>query len=161
MKAMYSFLDAMYSAEAVLAWDFITTITTIEESFDRNFNSATKVVEFNPEWDKRAGHTDTSVGGEPDLMPDEVAKCVSPDGRKIIFVNTKFGICVVFQRYAGNSDELVTNYKRLVDSVKHIKKDMLRYYEDLGIAAEGSYPGKLANADKIIASTLKYLESGE
>jgi hypothetical protein len=115
-------MDTACLVEALLTWEVLDTIASIEESFDRRFSSATKVVKFNPEWDKRAGHIDTSVGGEPDLMPGEVARCVSPDGRKMIFVDTKFGTCVVFQRYAGNSDKLVTDQKRLFANLKLSKK---------------------------------------
>jgi hypothetical protein len=154
-------MEVAYSVEALLMWEVLTTIVSIEESFDRRFDSTTKMVEFNPEWDKRAGCFDTYVGGEPDLMPGEMTKSVSPDGRKMIFVGTNFGTCVVFQRYVGDSDELVTNQERLVANVGPIKKDMLHYYEDIDIVAKGGHPGKLANADKIIANTLKCLESGE
>jgi hypothetical protein len=85
--------------------------------FDNKFDSIEKVIEFNHEWDSGTGYfyaaVETIGNGEQEiavsLKPGEMAKCTSQDGRKMIFVGTPLGTCVVFQRYSNDSGTLVAN----------------------------------------------------
>jgi hypothetical protein len=103
--------------------------------FDNKFNSITSVVEFNPDWNNGTGYFDASVqligDGEPEiavvLEPGKMAKCISPNNRKMIFVGTPLGTCVVFQRYSGSSDVLVTNQARSLRKAGLIENGALTY----------------------------------
>jgi hypothetical protein len=103
--------------------------------FDNKFNSITNVVEFNNEWNNGTGYFDASVqligDGEPEiavvLESGEMAKCISPNDRKMIFVGTPLGTCVVFQRYSGSSEVLVTNQTRSLRKAGFIENGALSY----------------------------------
>jgi hypothetical protein len=103
--------------------------------FYNKFNSITKVIEFDPRWNNDTGYFDLAVemkgDGGPEIVislkPGEMAKCVSPDDRKMIFVGTDLGTCVVFQRYSGDSSILVTNQVRLLANSGFIENGALTY----------------------------------
>jgi hypothetical protein len=103
--------------------------------FDNKFNSITSVVEFNPDWNNGTGYFDASVqlieNGEPEIAvsfkPGEMAKSISPNNRKMIFVGTDLGTCVVFQRYSNDSGTLVTNQARSLRKAGFIENGALTY----------------------------------
>jgi hypothetical protein len=117
--------------------------------FDKKFESVEKVVEFNPGWNNGTGYYDGSVelmgDGEPEiavsLRPGEMAKSISPNNRKLVFVGTPLGACVVFQRYSGSSDVLVTNQARFLASTGLIENGALSY-DALQRIVGGEYIGE-------------------
>jgi hypothetical protein len=106
-----------------------------EALFNNKFNSITNVVEFNPLWYDDEGYFDAAVNlmedGEPEiavtLKPGEMAKCISSDHRKMIFVGTDFGTCVVFQKYSSSFDILIVNQAKLLANSCFIENDALTY----------------------------------
>jgi hypothetical protein len=110
-------------------------MNTAAALFDKKFNSITNVVEFNNEWNSDTGYFYTAVeiigDGKPEiavsLKHGEMAKCTSQDGRKMIFVGTDLGTCLVFQKYIGSSDVLVTNQARFLASSGFIENGILTY----------------------------------
>jgi hypothetical protein len=103
--------------------------------FDKKYDSITTVIEFNPEWSNGTKYFDAAVemkcDGKPEiavsLKPGEMAKCVSKDGQKMIFVGTDLGTCVVFQRYRNTSHVLITSQARFLASSGFIENDILTY----------------------------------
>jgi hypothetical protein len=108
-----------------------------EALFNNKFDSITNVVEFNPKWINGTGFFDAAVetigNSEQEiavsLKPGEMAKCTSPGGRKMIFVGTDLGTCVVYQRYSDTYDTIVVNQAELLAAGGFIKNGELTYAE--------------------------------
>jgi hypothetical protein len=121
-------------------------MNTAAALFDNKFNSITNVVEFNSKWSNGRGYfnanwnnyrlyfnaaveaiDDSELGIALILKPGVMAKCISPDDRKMIFVGTDLGTCLVFQKYSGSSDTLITNQARFLASSGFIENGPLSY----------------------------------
>jgi hypothetical protein len=108
-----------------------------EALFNNKFDSITNVVEFNPKWYDRTGFLGAAVemkcNGEPEiavsLKPGEMAKCISPCGRRMIFVGTDLGPCLVYQRYKGTYDIIVVNQANILAAAGFIENGGLNYAE--------------------------------
>jgi hypothetical protein len=106
-----------------------------EALFNNRFDSITNVVEFNPVWYSDEGYFDAAVNlmedGEQEiavmLEPGEMAKCISSDHQKMIFVGTDLGTCVVFQKYSSSFDILIVNQARLLANSGFIENGALSY----------------------------------
>jgi hypothetical protein len=159
----------MESVES-LAWDKIYPITTIEQLFDSKYYSITNVIECNSDWTDGMGYFESAVelfkGCEPgavvNLRPGEMAKSITPDYRKVIFVGTHFGTCAVFQRYTGSSDILGTSQSGLLRKtglVKDTNKDTnkLEFADLERIVGEAYYNG-MPNVGVIIANIVECLD---
>lgn len=70
-------------------------------SFTAVYNKCTVTMEFKKEWSNGIGYFNHAVSGEhaPKLPPKMFAKSMSPGGRRMIMVGTKFGNIVVFDRF--------------------------------------------------------------
>lgn len=70
--------------------------------FTEAFNKCTKEIPFVKEWSNGTGLFDYAVYGDraPKLGNGELVKSVSPGGRRILFVGTRLGNLVVFDRFA-------------------------------------------------------------
>lgn len=66
--------------------------------FNNVFNEITNAVAYNTEWENGTGYFDNAVYTVA-LNPGERAKSTSTGGRRIIFIGTRFGTCVFFERY--------------------------------------------------------------
>jgi hypothetical protein len=149
-----------------LAWDKIYPITTIEQLFGSKFYSITKVIEYNPDWTDGMGYFESAVelfeGCEPgavvNLRPGEMAKSITPDHRKVIFIGTHFGTCAVFQRYTGSSDILVTSQARLLRKTGLIKDTSKLEFADLERIVGEAYYNGMPNVGVIIANIVKCLD---
>lgn len=85
------------------------------ELFNDAFNSIERNIEFNEDWNNGTGYLDGAVH-TVELPANLMAKSVTNDGRKIIFIGTNHGTIVVFERYTNtdNSEDItvVTNTPR-------------------------------------------------
>lgn len=75
--------------------------------FNKYFAEIQREVEFSMSWHNGTGYFDMAVKDaelNAALHPGDMAKCVDNFGRKLIFVGTRFGVVVVFQRAANNPD---------------------------------------------------------
>lgn len=72
------------------------------------YNDIRGIVAYDPAWENGTGYLDHAVELVP-MDPGERAKSIDPNGRKIIFVGTRFGNVVLFQRYDAKSELDVFN----------------------------------------------------
>ena len=70
------------------------------------FSSIKNRIEFNAQWANGTGYFDNGVKGPsaPVLIPGETASSVDTHGRKIVFIGTRLGNVVVFEREATSGD---------------------------------------------------------
>ena len=73
-------------------------------NMDRAFKKIERTVEFDTGWANGTGYFDGAVRAKLGLKPGERAKSVDKTGRRIIFVGTRFGNAVFFDRYSPNTD---------------------------------------------------------
>lgn len=85
--------------------------TTRPTFFQAAFAAIKTVVPFNPLWKNNTGYFDHAVKGEhaPELGVGEYAKSEDEHGRKIIFLSTRFGNCVLFERYSKADYECIVS----------------------------------------------------
>ena len=70
-------------------------------TFTERYNQVTKEIEFDPKWCNGTGYYDHAVKAVK-LEPGEVAKSFDTgSGRRMIFIGTRFGTVVVFDRYSN------------------------------------------------------------
>ena len=82
-------------------------------TFTNVFNEITNVIPYNTEWENGTGYFDNAVYSVA-LNPGERAKSTSTVGRRIVFIGTRFGTCVFFERYLA---EAGSNNIRVVSNV--------------------------------------------
>lgn len=71
--------------------------------FNQLYNSLEQEIPYNEAWANSTGYLDYA----PDhvhLLPGQAAKSICPNGRKIVFIGSKTGTIVVFQRYSNSED---------------------------------------------------------
>lgn len=94
-------------------------MTTKTEEFLAAFDAA-KEIAFSPEWENGTGYFDHAVRGStaPRLEPGQMAKCMSNNNRRLVFVGTPIGNVVVFDRYSGGEDGIfVANMPRVLEQM--------------------------------------------
>ena len=84
--------------------------------FDRHYNDITNVLPFNPEWPNGTGYFDNAVY-KVKLQPGELASSIDKVNRRIIFVGTRFGTCVFFERFSRPADAAKDSKVRVVSNV--------------------------------------------
>lgn len=72
--------------------------------FTEAFKAIRKVVPFDPKWMNGTGYFDGAVYMVK-LANGEMAKSTDEVGRRIIFIGTRFGTVVVFDRYAEQVED--------------------------------------------------------
>ena len=77
------------------------------EQFTKIFNHITNLVDFDSGWENGTGYFNGAVSSVK-LATGEMAKSQDPKGRKIVFIGTRYGTIVVFQRYTAE-ERLVMN----------------------------------------------------
>lgn len=78
--------------------------TEVNEVFTKAYTATVKELAFNKEWSDGAGMFDHGVYGEhaPKLANGEIVKSITPGKRRILFVGTRLGNLVVFDRTMPN-----------------------------------------------------------
>ena len=81
-------------------------LTSVAERFESNFEAATmsnSKLEYNPAWANGTGYFNGAVSGpNAVVMGEEVfATSIDNKGRKMLFINTKKGPIVIFERYSN------------------------------------------------------------
>ena len=79
--------------------------------FEGRFSKIDTVLPFNPNWSNGTGYYSNATQGPNcvQLPPGVCVKCTDLSGRKMIFVGTRFGTIVVFQRYSNRDNVVVHN----------------------------------------------------
>lgn len=70
--------------------------------FKAAFESITVELPFDAKWSNGTGYFDGAV--DLPLEPGKLAKSRDPYGRRLIFVGTRFGVVVVFDRFSKQDD---------------------------------------------------------
>lgn len=82
--------------------------------FINTFKQITTVIAFDPKWANGTGYLDHAVKADLGLRPGDIAKSTDNDDRRIIFIGTRFGNVVLFERYSPTkttlSFKVVGNY---------------------------------------------------
>lgn len=77
---------------------------SVGTTFTERYNEVTKEIEFDPKWANGTGYYDHAVKMVK-LEPGEVAKSFDAGtGRRLIFIGTRFGTIVAFDRYSNQSE---------------------------------------------------------
>lgn len=87
------------------------------QEFSEAFELAAEIP-FRPEWANGTGYFDRAVRGSaaPHLEPGQLARCVSPENRRLLLIGTPIGNIVVFDRYTANEGGIfVANMPRAVE----------------------------------------------
>jgi len=76
------------------------------QNFNEQFDSIKNEVTYNTNWPNGTGYYDFAISGEfaVELDPGRLAKCLTPNNRKMIFVGTRFGTMVVFERFSEGAN---------------------------------------------------------
>lgn len=85
----------------------------VVQDFEDRFYTTEKEIPFNSDWHNGTGYFNPAVK-LVELTPGEEAKSKDELGRKIIFIGTRFGTCVVFEREASNTQRICSNLPRAV-----------------------------------------------
>lgn len=84
------------------------------------FQEVEKTIAFEREWENGTGYFDGAVSAV-ELAPGQRAKSVAGDGRRLIFVGTRLGTVVAFERYSPIGEErcnvIVTNTPKGIGDV--------------------------------------------
>lgn len=85
------------------------------ELFNKFFDKIEVSVAFDPIWANGTGYFDHAVKADLGLGTAQMAKAVDPDGRRIIFIDTRLGNVVLFERRSPadegtRSSTIVGNY---------------------------------------------------
>jgi hypothetical protein len=94
-------------------------MVTKAEEFQAAFELA-KEIEYSPQWENGTGYFDYAVRGStaPRLEPGQMAKCMSNNNRRMVFVGTHIGNVVIFDRYAHGEDGIfVANMPRVLEQL--------------------------------------------
>lgn len=67
-------------------------------TFNAIFDDIANTIEYKHEWENGTGYFDGAVYSVA-LNPGERAKALTPWKRRIVFVGTRYGTCVFFERY--------------------------------------------------------------
>ena len=82
----------------------------VNKIFSDCYDVATREIQFNPDWSNGTGYYDNAVRGvyAPRLEIGEIAKSFSggENRRRILFIGTRFGNVVVFDRYTDAEGEV-------------------------------------------------------
>ena len=72
-------------------------------NFNERFDAINNEVTFNANWSNGCGYYPNAIRGEHGvkLVPGELAKSTATNNRKMIFVGTRLGTLVVFERFAN------------------------------------------------------------
>ena len=110
--------------------------------FDAHFAQATVTLNFNPEWCNGTGYFDHAVTLVK-LNPGDMAKAEDPQGRKLIFIGTRFGTCVFFERYARKElDDQIRVVSNVPSELRMLVTDgALGYDEFARMASNGANIG--------------------
>ena len=78
-------------------------------SFVSAFANTNTTIDFNSAWENGTGYYDHAMRGKhaPVLVPGEMVKTVSPSGRRILIIGTRFGNAVIFDRYTDTNSKVV------------------------------------------------------
>lgn len=85
--------------------------------FSKAFETIENEIPFNEKWENGTGYLDHVTKGQyaPFLAPGTMVKSMTPNGRRIIIIGTRFGNVAVFDRYIKQTTErgvFVTNAPR-------------------------------------------------
>lgn len=113
-------------------------------TFNRKYETITTVVAFDECWNNGTGYLDGCVKADIGLRPGDSAKGVTSNERKFIVVGTRFGNCVVFQRYTGGEgDVFVSNVPHKVGMLYRAFTSVGTALDSDGMAALIGHPGDL------------------
>lgn len=104
--------------------------------FDKRFQQINQELVYNPAWANGTGYLDHAVAGvnQVQLLSNQMAKSVTSNGRRIIFVGTLVGPIAIFERVAGGQ-VIVSNIAPVLDQMELIKGGAMSYetcYDAIG-----------------------------
>ena len=74
------------------------------------FEKIQKTLPFNAEWENGTGYFNNAVFSQDiALAPGEMAKSIDTSNRKIVLIGTRFGNVVLFERYFGGKNDVITS----------------------------------------------------
>lgn len=82
--------------------------TAANELFNKIFATTDMSFSYDTAWENGTGYFDHAVK-QVKLQTGEVARAMTPNDRKILFVGTVYGTCVVFQRYSNGDRGIITH----------------------------------------------------
>lgn len=76
------------------------------ERFSAAYAEIETVIPFNRAWSGGTGYFEHAVvpGIAPELAPGQLAKSSTPSGRRIIFIGTRLGPIVIYDRFDGQAN---------------------------------------------------------
>lgn len=92
-------------------------------NFEMSIKHAGKTVQFDESWNNGTGYLDGAVRADLGLAPGETATSTDPHGRRIVFVGTRLGNVVVFERYKDR-DVIVSNMPTVVSKITGARGDL-------------------------------------
>lgn len=88
----------------------------VAKEFTKRFDKITTTLEFDPTWHNGTGYFDKAAR-TINLEPGHEAKAVADDGRKLIFIGTNVGTCVVFERELGENRRICRHLNNAVEKL--------------------------------------------
>lgn len=104
--------------------------------FDKRFQQINQELVYNQSWANGTGYLNWAVEGkhQVQLLSNQMAKSVTSNGRRIIFVGTLVGPIAIFERVAGGQ-VIVSNIAPVLDQMELIKGGSMSYetcYDAIG-----------------------------
>jgi len=117
----------------------MTQSSLVAALFDKKFNMITTEIPYDPAWNNNTGYFDNAVEGPNAVIlePTMEAKSTTDNNRKLIFIGTVLGTIVVFQRYSGRSDVIVTNQTKALHSTYLIPFGSIDYDTLVNVVGNG------------------------
>lgn len=94
--------------------------TQVKQVFENLFTSIDQEIEFDPSLEDEDGYFDRAVRAVK-LARGQLARTTATYGRRLVFIGTSVGTCVVFDRYADDPNGfVVASLPALIKNVLHI-----------------------------------------
>ena len=82
----------------------------MSKTFQAMFEKIQTVIPFNAEWNNGTGYFNDIVSQDTvKLENGQMAKSTDTSNRKIVMVGTRFGNVVLFERYSGGLNDVITS----------------------------------------------------
>lgn len=129
-----------------------------DKFFTEKFNFITTELIYNPEWENGTGYFDYLLKDDAvrtQLKSCEQARCIDPNGRRMIVTQTLAGLVVVFERYSDRKGTFVHQSPYVFKSSGLIMNNSLNV-DDLEqvVGAPGAYSDNIGNRVADIAKAI-------
>lgn len=103
---------------------------TSAEIFNKVYSNV-PAIDFDRSWSDGSGHFDYAIYGShtPKLSMGEVVSSTTPDGRRLIFVGTRLGNVVIYDKHEKSKEHFGADYSKNFKESGYISNEILDDFE--------------------------------